>query len=216
MSAAPRRLLVVEDDARFVEAAKALVDPSRWQVEWASNAAEALAAVERQPAPELMLVDLGLPDLDGLPLIARLSTRLPGVPVLVLSGATSPARIHGALKAGACGYLFKEDMGSRLGPALEEALSGGSPMSPAAARYVLEQFRTFAPASDSPSSDLTSREREVVTLLARGSTYDEIADALGVSINTIRTHIRSTYEKLHASNKAQAILAARREGWLRE
>jgi len=216
MTAPARRLLVVEDDPRFVAAAKALVDPARWSVTWVNTAADALAAAETPPRPELVLVDLGLPDLDGVALIARLTTASPDVPVLVLSGATSHARVTAALKAGACGYIYKEDVGSRLGPALEEAYGGGAPMSADAARYVLEQFRSLAPASDTAESDLTTREREVVTLLAKGLKYEEIADQLGVSINTVRTHIRATYDKLHATNKAQAILAARREGWLRD
>lgn len=212
-----RRLLVVEDDPRMRAVLLELLDSKRFSVTWVATAGEALKVMEADP-PELALVDLGLPDLDGVALIARLTTRLSGLPVVVLTAATEPGRIFASLKAGARGYLFKEDVVTRVASALDEAAAGGMPMSPGAASFVLSLFRRCPqpPDETAPAGDLTPREREVVTLLARGLTYEEIGSGLGVSINTIRTHVRSTYEKLHATNKAQAIMAARREGWLRD
>lgn len=118
----------------------------------------------------------------------------------------------GALRTGACGYLLKEDLASRLPVALKEMLAGGMPISPAAAAYVLERFRQEAPTRLSPPP--TNREREPLNLLARGLTYAQIAQAQGVSINTVRTHVSSAYGKLQAANMAEAVMLALQEGWI--
>lgn len=208
------QILVVEDDSRLCQALRLVIDGGRYRAEVVSSAAAALAAVERRE-PSLVLVDLGLPDLDGIELIERLVSRRPSIVILVLTAVTAPARIVAAIRAGARGYLFKEDLGRRLVDAIDDALAGGAPLSAAAARAIVTSVRDqdHCPADPSP---LTARESDVLAALARGFTFDESGAALGISAHTVRSHARAVYDKLGASNKAEAVAIAMRQGWLSE
>ena len=196
-------LLLVEDDAATRSAIQRVVERAGYEVTAHGTAAAALRAFRSQP-PELVLLDLGLPDMDGVELVRALRDVHDGVPIIVLSVVTSEARILEALRAGALGYLFKDDLG-RLLPALTEALAGGAPMSPSVARLVLEQLRDRP--SQPPPALLTVREREVLERLAEGLSYEQIAMTLSVALNTVRTHVRSIYRKLDAPTRLQAVLA---------
>jgi DNA-binding NarL/FixJ family response regulator len=210
MSDSAIRVLVVEDDLRLHQVLSALLGDG-FELTFATSAAVAFAKLGE--APDVILVDLGLPDADGIGVIAEAQQRMPGAPVIVITVASTRERVLAALHAGACGYLLKEDLGTRLAFAIREVRAGGMPMSAPAAAFVLEQFRrTPAP---SQARAPTQREREILTLLARGLTYSEAGAALGVSINTVRAHVRTAYEKLQAGNKAEAVMLALREGWIR-
>jgi DNA-binding NarL/FixJ family response regulator len=202
-------VLVVEDDVRLHQALAVLLDDG-FRLTFATSAAGALSRLS--DGPDVILVDLGLPDGDGVGVIAQAQQRLPGVPVIVITVASTRERVLAALHAGACGYLLKEDLGTKLPFAIREVRAGGMPMSAPAAAFVLEQFR------QGPTPTLarqpTQREREILGLMARGLTYSQAGDALGVSINTVRTHVRTAYEKLQAANKAEAVMIALREGWI--
>jgi len=126
----------------------------------------------------------------------------PDLPVLVITVVTAHARTLAALRAGAHGYLFKEDLGSKLPAAVAEVLSGGSPLSSAAARAVVSSLREQP--GKAAWSSLTEREGSVLDCLSRGLTYEETACALGISINTVRTHVRRIYRKLDVSTKTEA------------
>jgi DNA-binding NarL/FixJ family response regulator len=208
------RLLIIEDERRLRETIGSLLHA--YQPALAANAKEALALLDTVD-PSLIVCDLGLPDLDGVELIAQMVARRPSTPILVLTVAATEARILAALRAGARGYLFKEDLGRRLETAVEEALLGGVPLSPAVAQLLLSQVRGGAPpATTTQASDgvLTQREREVLERLARSLTYDEAATDLGVSVNTVRVHVRSLYEKLEVSSRTEAVMAAMARGLL--
>jgi DNA-binding NarL/FixJ family response regulator len=212
MGSNTRSLLVVEDDPRLQEAAGLLLRASGYQTAVARTGAEALSRLAAQPF-DVAVVDLGLPDMDGTELIASVVRRWPKMPVLVLTVADTRERILAALRAGACGYLFKEDMGTRLAPALEEVLAGGVPLSPAAAQLVLATVRRAPPEPTRPAeAALTSREHRVLELLTSGLTYEEVAQVLEVSINTVRTHVRSIYAKLDVNTKAEAVMVALGQG----
>jgi DNA-binding NarL/FixJ family response regulator len=216
------RVLYIEDDERLHAIVPRVVEDRGLAWTCAASAAEGLAlATELQP--DLVLTDLGLPDLDGVDLIEQLVERLPGTPVVVLTVASSEARVVAALAAGACGYVLKEDLGKRLPSALVEVLEGGVPMSPAAARAVLAHVRCTAggavvrppsPRAPGPpgAAVLSPRERDVVEQLGRGLTYEQVATVLGVSINTVRAHVRAVYEKLGATSKTEAVMLALRRG----
>jgi DNA-binding NarL/FixJ family response regulator len=217
MKADRPRVLVVEDDANLAAAIGLVLGGAGiTALETTATAREAEARV-RSAAPDLLLVDLGLPDRDGVELIRALRASGVGAPVLVLTSATGADRILAALRAGADGYLFKEDLDGKLAASVRELAAGGTPLSHAAARVVVDDLRrrSVAPSSDVRPPSLTPRESAVLELLSTGASYAEIGRDLGIEINTVRTHIRSLYEKLGVENRAEAVNLGWSQGLLR-
>ena len=161
--------------------------------------------------PTLALIDLGLPDGDGVEVLRELRRRWPGVPGVVVTVDDRPARVVAALREGACGYLLKEDLAARLGTVLDEALRGALPLSPRAADAVRWQLQGGG--ADEPAREsLTSTEVDLLGGLALGLSYEQCAQRGGVTINTVRSHVRTIYRKLKVSSKTEAVLAALRLG----
>ena len=207
------RLLFVDDDSRLCAIATALLGKEfNLRTVQRARDAETIAASFR---PHVAVIDLGLPDGDGIDVIAALSVSHPEMALLVLTIASGEGRILAALRAGAHGYLFKEDLG-RLRRSVDEILGGESPMSAGVARLVLQQLRAppTATAGCEARGTLTAREVEVVDGLRNGLSYEEVGARLGLSTNTIRTYIRSVYDKLSVSSKTEAVLEALRRGLL--
>ncbi len=208
-------IAIVDDDVSVRRSARALIETlPRFEVSGEADGVAAAIALIRRTHPDVVLLDLGLTDGSGIDVLRALSPSLPRLIAIVLTVFEDDAHIFDALRAGASGYVLKHDLNRRLLPAIDEALAGGAPMSPTIARRVLGSFA--APASPPAESDrvLTAREREVTELLAHGSTYDEVARMLGISSNTVRSFIRSIYEKLHVSSKTEAVREAMRLGIL--
>lgn len=212
-----RRLLVVEDDPRLGGALAQLLAASAFDAAIARSGTEAERLLS-DGAFDAALVDLGLPDVDGVDLIGRLRARRPAMPVLVVTVVSLEAKILAALRAGACGYLYKEDLGLRLVDAVEEALEGGAPMSRDVARKLVEHVRRGeedASAADDPrATALTDRERAVLEAFATGERYEDVARSLDMSVNTVRSHVRSIYDKLDVTSKTEAVVLAKRLGLL--
>jgi DNA-binding NarL/FixJ family response regulator len=171
-----------------------------------------LAEVSRvHPSPQLILSDIGLPGgksgIEGLPLIRQ---RLPQAEVVMLSVFTDPERVVEALRAGAVGYLEKDTRPRQLKEALLQVVAGGSPMSPGVARHVI---RFFQPAPPPQGEHLTAREVEVVRAIEDGLSYKLIADRLGISIDTVRNHIRAIYRKLEVNSKSEVVARLSRAGY---
>lgn len=211
-----RRLLVVEDDPRMRRAVEAVLAAGPHRPVVVGTAREALATL-RSRAFDLALVDLGLPDLDGVELIASVCSQWPTLPVLAFTVDAGEARILAALKAGARGYLLKEDLHRQLDVALAEALRGGLAVSPHVARVLVARAQA-APPGDAPMAcdthALTGRERELLQRLALGWGYQEVAVDLAVSVNTVRSHVRSLYAKLEVTNRVEAVQVAVARGLL--
>jgi DNA-binding NarL/FixJ family response regulator len=155
--------------------------------------------------PDVALVDIHLPGMNGIECVAKLKAQLPKLSILMLTRYEQNDLIFNSIRAGASGYLLKNTARAELIQAVEQVHAGGAPMTMQIARKVLDHFRQI----QKPSADvdkLTPREHEVLALLAKGCLYKEISDALGISINTMRSHLKVIYEKLHVHSRTEAAL----------
>ena len=159
--------------------------------------------------PAVALVDINLPGMDGIELVAQLKLKLPELQLLILTSYEESTLIFNALRAGASGYLLKKSIPEELVSAIEQVHAGGAPMSSQIARKVVGYFRqleTPPPGADADVQKLTAREQEILSLLAQGYLIKEISDRLGIAFHTARTHLRHIYEKLHVQSRTEAVL----------
>jgi DNA-binding NarL/FixJ family response regulator len=167
-----------------------------------SSAEEALLEIPGS-APEVVLMDINLPGMDGIECVKQLKTLNPSTRIIMLTVYKDSDRIFKALAAGAVGYVLKHRPSEELLNAIRDAHGGGAPMSSDIARKVVQFFQENPPADE--DDKLSAREREVVELLANGFLVKEIADQLGISFGTVRTYIRRIYEKMHVHSRSQAV-----------
>ncbi|HYF58199.1 MAG TPA: response regulator transcription factor [Burkholderiaceae bacterium] len=219
------RVAIIEDEPEFRLRFERILaaEPDLVVVGSASDAAGGRALVARGAA-DLYLVDLGLPDGDGRDLI-RLAVRgRPDVDVLVITVFGDDAHVLSAIEAGATGYLLKDTEPRDVVKWVRTLRSGGSPLNPVIARRLLQRFRAGAPAraspppSDAPAptepSPLSTRESEILRLLAKGLSYVEIGETLGISAHTVTQHIKSIYRKLSVRSRGEAVFEALQMGIL--
>jgi DNA-binding NarL/FixJ family response regulator len=207
------KILLVEDDPRIAGLIVELVERSGpYAITTAATIAAAASALSAQSdRPDIVIVDLGLPDGDGVDLIAKVRAADGELPILVVTSATKPERIDAALAAGADGYLFKEDVSTRLVAALAELRANGTPMSAGAVRVMLRQL--YPRPNHKPR--LSPQELVVLELLSYGLGYQEIAEKSGKSIHTVRSQLQSVYAKLGVENRAEAVSLAWAHGLIR-
>ena len=200
------RVALVEDNADLRMSMKSLLQrsPGLRVVADYADAESALAGIA-QSKPEVVLMDVKLPKMDGVECVRLLKAQMPATLVIMLTVHDDNDSLFNSIVAGADGYLLKDTVPARLVEAIEEARSGGSPMTPQVARRIVQRFRKndIAPAD---MENLTPREREVLEQLALGSRYKEISDRLGISLDGIRFHIRGVYNKLHVHSRTEAVL----------
>ena len=165
---------------------------------------EALRVLPQKP-PDVVLMDIQMPGLDGIACTTLLKSVLPSVPVMMLTVYEDDEAIFNALKAGASGYLVKRSAPAKLLEAITELHRGGAPMTSEIARRVIESF-CKAEASDHSKGDLTTRETEILEWLSKGFVAKEVADRLGVSYDTIRYHLKHIYDKLHVHSRTEAVI----------
>lgn len=208
------KVAIVEDQRQTREGLAALVGgtPGYRTVGVWSSMEEALVKVEWEP-PDVLLADIKLPGMSGIEGVRRLKARYPALPILMLTVYADNEHVFEAICGGACGYLLKDTPPTRLLDAIREACEGGAPMSAEIARRVVTMFQSIAPAK-AEVHDLSPRELQVLRLLADGHSYKTAADALSVSVDTLRFHVRNIYEKLHVHSKSEAVLKAFRAGLL--
>lgn len=161
---------------------------------------------------DVVLMDIGLPGINGIEGVKRAKIINPALNILMLTVYEESNVVYDALCAGACGYLVKKTPPTRLLEAIKEIYEGGSPMSSNIARQVITTFQKNKKfTSDNSDYDLSQREKGVLNLLAEGSNYQEIADTLFISVDTVRHHIRNIYKKLHVHSQSEAVAKAIRK-----
>lgn len=197
---------LIEDDARlrrlFADWLRGV--PGLRLLSEFGDAESALAALPRLP-PNVALVDINLPGLDGVECVRRLKPLLPETQFVMVTVYEDTKRIVSALAAGATGYLLKRATREELLNAIDEVRRGGSPMSSSIARKVVQFFQQTLPPSAPEGVQLAPREQQVLELVAGGYVTKEIADRLQVSIPTVKTYIRRIYEKLHVRSRGEAV-----------
>lgn len=204
-------IIIIEDDEKIRNYLGALLAGSGEFDLHASfpNAEEASRYFEKEMGNdiEIVLTDIQLPGISGIDFIQWLKPLRPEIQFMVLSAFNETEKVFKALKAGATGYLLKNTEAVKIVEALRDLRKGGSPMSNEIARKVVNAFQQEVTYTDA-KQNLSDREREVLQWLSKGYSYKEIAATLFISIETVRTHIRNIYEKLHACNKKDALRKA--------
>jgi DNA-binding NarL/FixJ family response regulator len=210
----PIRILLLEDDTPLRERFVRILDdwPSGELVTACATLAEALAAL-REQSVDLLMTDLNLPDGHGIEAIRLLRSLHPEADAMVISVLADDKTVLEAIEAGAVGYLLKDADSFELVEAIEELRAGRSPISSSIARILVRRMNALAP--HNPGPELTARETEILRGIAKGFTYAELAEWLGISRQTVPVHIKNIYRKLAANNRSEAVYEAQTRGLIR-
>lgn len=221
MHSSPVAVALVEDEAEMRERlAQAITANPQLRLLQACASGEAMQRWLIEHPVDVLLVDLGLPDVPGLDVIRHCREVQPATDIMVISTFGDAAHMVQAFEAGACGYLVKDGTQDELARHVLDLNAGGSPMSPTIARHLLlrwqEQLprpaRARAPASGADT--LSPRELDVLRLVARGCSYNEVGTCLGITTPTVQAHVRNLYAKLAVHSKTEAVYEARQLGLL--
>ena len=200
---------IVEDNKTTREGLETIVNLSNdfRCIRTCSNAEEALRVLPEQ-APEIVLMDIQLPNMSGVECVARLKEVLPDLKAIMVTVYEDPDRIFRALRAGASGYLLKRSTPEEVLNAMREVQQGGGAMSGEIARKVIAHFREQSQAA-AEVEQLTTREREVLDLVVHGLSNKEISERLSVTMAAVRFHLKHIYQKLHVHSRTEAVLKFR-------
>ena len=206
MAVMPIKLAIVEDDEVIRNSLAALIRRAR-SLHLTGDYPDGETALREIPAhlPDVVLMDINLPGISGVQCAAQLKPLLPKTQILMLTAYENSDLIFESLRAGASGYLMKNTDPDEIIQAVEQVQAGGSPMSMQIARKVVSHFQEIK----KPEAEfelLTPRELEILSLLAKGFLYKEIADQLHISLHTVRGHVHLVYEKLHVQSRSEAII----------
>lgn len=223
-AAAPIRVALLEDDPvqrdRFV---RAIASAGHLHLSFVTHLGQAMLQWLENHQPDVLLVDLGLPDIPGLSVIHYCAQRWPTTDMAVITLFSDEAHVLASLEAGAKGYLLKDSLHQEIPALISELYAGGAPMTPAIARYVLSRFRQSppplvpplpSPAQASECAGLSARELEILSHVARGFRSAEVAQLLGLKVHTVSSHLKNIYGKLAVQSKTEAIFEASRMGLL--
>ena len=232
------RVLLVEDEPVFAERFAAIVrsDAEFELIGVAPNCAAA-RAILAHTAPDILLADLGLPDGSGIDIIRETAQRYPQCDIMVVTVFGDEDHVLASIEAGAAGYVLKDSIPEEFLGLLRQLRAGGSPITPVIARKLLSRFKSPAspgsPGASAPSGTsiasaatvvpkpavpniLSPRETEVLTYIAKGFSFNEIAELLGMSAHTVTTHVKRIYQKLAVHSRGEAVYEATQMGLLRQ
>jgi DNA-binding NarL/FixJ family response regulator len=201
----PIKVAIVDDDEGIRAGLAALIRRAA-VLRLAGDYPDAETALKEIPSrpPDVVLMDINLPGMKGVECVRQLKTILPRVQFLMLTIYEDSDSLFNSLKAGASGYLLKRTASARLIEAIQDVHAGGSPMTPQLARRVVQFFSM--PPGDTALSRLAPGEKEFLEQLAKGYAYKEIADRMNISIDTVRSYVRTVYEKLHVHSRTEAVV----------
>lgn len=196
---------IVEDNDQFRYALETIIGSNDdMALAGSFDSAEKAHTALLQKPPDIVIADISLPGIRGTEMIVKLKDKMPQTQFMVCSIHDDNDTIFEALKCGASGYILKDPVtAAEIIKAIRDMYNGGSPMSPFIARKVINSFQK--PFINDDHSLLSTREKEVLELLAKGLMYKEIADKLGVSLETVKKHLKNVYQKLHVQNKVEAL-----------
>lgn len=209
---APLDILLFEDNRHLRESLEMVIgsDPSLRLVGSYPNGADVVARV-RKHDPDVVLMDIEMPRVDGIDATREIRRHFPEIQVVIQTVFSDDDYIFRAICAGAAGYLLKSTTPEGYINALKDVANGGSPMTPGVARRIVELFRATVPEQPKTESLLSFREKEVLHGLVDGKSYKMIAADLGLSLDTIKTHVKNIYAKLHVNSNTEAVAKALRE-----
>ncbi len=209
----PIRLAIAEDNYFLAQSIrkKMAALPDIECVGIAENGRELLALLEENPRVDVVLMDLEMPEVDGIVATAAVRERFPHIKVVILTVFDDHQKLFQAIQAGAHGYLLKEEPAEKIHDAIQMVLAGGAPMTPIMARKALELLRQ-PPREEEPSEPiaLSPRQIEILEQLSQGLNYHQIAENLTIAPATVRKHMENIYKALHVNNKMQAVQKARK------
>lgn len=228
MSADQISIIIVEDEPEFRRRFAQIIDsePTMRLAGVAANKREAQALIDREEF-DVMLIDLGLPDGTGIDLIRNVSQRKPDVDIMVVTVFGDEQHVVSSIEAGATGYILKDSTPADVISCIRLLRAGGSPVSPVVARSVLRAIRsrmggvatssnTVPPRStNAENNPLSARETEILQLLAKGMSFNEIGEILGISPHTVTAHIKKIYRKLAVHSRGEAVYEASQMGLLK-
>jgi DNA-binding NarL/FixJ family response regulator len=224
MSTEPISIIIVEDEPEFRRRFAQIIEnePTMRLAGVAANKREAQAVIDRENF-DVMLIDLGLPDGTGIDLIRNVSQRKPDVDIMVVTVFGDEQHVVSSIEAGATGYILKDSTPADVISCIRLLRAGGSPVSPVVARSVLRAIRsrmgsgaaTPARAANPENNPLSARETEILQLLAKGMSFNEIGEILGISPHTVTAHIKKIYRKLAVHSRGEAVYEASQMGLLK-
>lgn len=210
------KVMIVEDDPAFLNRFCGIVAaaPDFELFAAVPNGAAALDALQRA-APDVLLVDLGLPDMSGIEVIRSASSRYPDTDILVITVFGDEAHVLASIEAGATGYLLKDSLPDEFTEVVKSLRDGGSPINPIIARQLLSRLRPKPCEPQSSNRELSARERETLSLVAKGFSFAEVAALLQLSPHTVTTYVKKIYQKLAVHSRSEAVYEASKLGLIR-
>lgn len=215
----PTSILIVEDEPEFLRSyCEAIGREPGFQLVGAVTTLAAAQALLAHSVPDVLVVDLGLPDGNGADLIRGAAKQRPDCDILVVTVFGDDRHVLGAIEAGATGYILKDSPGGELVRCIRELRAGGSPISPSIARRLLSRMRApeqpAAGGAAAGENPLTEREAEILRLIAKGLSFADVGAAVGISAHTVVAHVKKIYRKLSVHSRGEAVFEATQMGLL--